>query len=612
MFKTASILVATLLVVLLGSGVALADDPYRIVLSRVDASGFPTVRLVASVVDGSGKAVAGLRPQDLEIREGGVAPEGTVTLASMVSPVAVVLVIDSSGSMAGKPLADAKAAISAMVGSLGAIDEVAILSFNSSVRVVEPLSSDKGRALAGVSSIIAEGDTAIYDAAESAVALLERIDPKTRRAIILLTDGLDTASRSSRRSAVARLGSGGFPVYAIGLGSAIDRETLDALSAAAPGGATYLAPGSGDLAAIYAKLSEQLLTEYSVEYRSGATGLAQGSTATFDVTVARAGAVLARTTGSFTVPVGGNANAPVATTAPRAVVLSPIRPPAQNTWIVGLLGAMTALVFVLWLNELSLHMGSHSRRRLHALISGTQPAAHAPEPKRPEPKTPDAPMAFETLAVHAGAEPDELTGAVSPPIYQTSTYAQDGVGRPRRGYEYSRSQNPTRERLERAGDPMGAHEFVGLRLASTLIICALVTAFVILTDRGVLATAIGIAIGAAAGFVGPGIALTMITRRRRSAMQRALIPSLDMLSLSAEAGLAFDGAIAQVVLRWKNPLSDELRRLAPPWIRPEDLEEVRLLLHRRQRLCDLRIIRMPVISSLQEAHGHIPRSTGAR
>jgi cystathionine gamma-synthase len=58
--------------------------------------------------------------------------------------------------------------------------------------------------------------------------------------------------------------------------------------------------------------------------------------------------------------------------------------------------------------------------------------------------------AFDTLAVHAGAEPDELTGAVSPPIYQTATYAQDGVGRPRKGYEYARGQNPTRERLERA------------------------------------------------------------------------------------------------------------------------------------------------------------------
>jgi cystathionine gamma-synthase len=76
------------------------------------------------------------------------------------------------------------------------------------------------------------------------------------------------------------------------------------------------------------------------------------------------------------------------------------------------------------------------------------------------PIEPSAPS-FETLAVHAGAEPDELTGAVSPPIYQTSTYAQDGVGRPRHGYEYARSQNPTRERLESAVAALegGTHGF---------------------------------------------------------------------------------------------------------------------------------------------------------
>jgi cystathionine gamma-synthase len=59
-------------------------------------------------------------------------------------------------------------------------------------------------------------------------------------------------------------------------------------------------------------------------------------------------------------------------------------------------------------------------------------------------------VAFDTLAVHAGQEPDELTGAVAPPIYQTSTFRQEGVGRPTRGYEYARTQNPTRERLQRA------------------------------------------------------------------------------------------------------------------------------------------------------------------
>lgn len=55
---------------------------------------------------------------------------------------------------------------------------------------------------------------------------------------------------------------------------------------------------------------------------------------------------------------------------------------------------------------------------------------------------------FETLAIHAGQEPDEATGAVVTPIYQVSTYKQDGVGGLRGGYEYSRSANPTRTALE--------------------------------------------------------------------------------------------------------------------------------------------------------------------
>ena len=65
---------------------------------------------------------------------------------------------------------------------------------------------------------------------------------------------------------------------------------------------------------------------------------------------------------------------------------------------------------------------------------------------------------FETLAIHAGQEPDPLTGAVVPPIYQVSTYKQDGVGGLRgdrtgsggwvEGYDYSRTVNPTRAALE--------------------------------------------------------------------------------------------------------------------------------------------------------------------
>ena len=74
---------------------------------------------------------------------------------------------------------------------------------------------------------------------------------------------------------------------------------------------------------------------------------------------------------------------------------------------------------------------------------------------------------FETLALHAGQEPDPLTGSVVPPIYATSTYKQDGVGGLRGGYEYSRSANPTRSALETclAAIEAGRH---GLAFASGL------------------------------------------------------------------------------------------------------------------------------------------------
>src|SRR5215203_7139100 len=57
-------------------------------------------------------------------------------------------------------------------------------------------------------------------------------------------------------------------------------------------------------------------------------------------------------------------------------------------------------------------------------------------------------MGFSTTAIHAGNEPDIATGAVSVPIYQTSTYAQEGLGK-HKGFEYARTQNPTRLALEK-------------------------------------------------------------------------------------------------------------------------------------------------------------------
>ena len=76
-------------------------------------------------------------------------------------------------------------------------------------------------------------------------------------------------------------------------------------------------------------------------------------------------------------------------------------------------------------------------------------------------------MKFETLAIHAGQEPDPSNGAVMTPVYLTSTYMQDGVGKPRQGYEYSRTMNPTRKALQDCLAKLEGGNF-GLAFASGL------------------------------------------------------------------------------------------------------------------------------------------------
>ena len=92
---------------------------------------------------------------------------------------------------------------------------------------------------------------------------------------------------------------------------------------------------------------------------------------------------------------------------------------------------------------------------------------------------------FDTLAVHGGFEPDAETGSVTPPIYQTSTYAQEGVERPRHGWEYARTGNPTRARLEAAVAALeGARH--GLAFASGSATTATIAALALSGDEVVV------------------------------------------------------------------------------------------------------------------------------
>jgi cystathionine beta-lyase/cystathionine gamma-synthase len=92
----------------------------------------------------------------------------------------------------------------------------------------------------------------------------------------------------------------------------------------------------------------------------------------------------------------------------------------------------------------------------------------------------EKPTRFDTLCIHAGQEPEPVTGAVAVPIFQTSTFVQEAFGKPRRGFEYARTKNPTRLALEELlaaleGGAAG-HAFASGMAATTTLMLSLVKA----------------------------------------------------------------------------------------------------------------------------------------
>ncbi|HTJ60259.1 MAG TPA: VWA domain-containing protein [Candidatus Saccharimonadales bacterium] len=523
------------LAALVDPAVALADDTVRLNVTQIDPSDFPNVRIVASAADAQGKPVKGLQATDLIVSESSRAQRIGVDLANTVAPIALVLVLDTSGSMAGKPFADAKAAMNSLAQSLGPKDQGAIVTFNTAVSIPQPLTSDKAALAAAIDRATAGGDTAIFDALSAAADLIAPVPASSRRAIVLLTDGIDNSSKATLASATAKMAALKAPAYVIGLGTDLDRPVLQALADGSTGGAAYVAPTSAQLAGIYAGLSEQIATEYVVSYHSDVREVAAGTTLEVTLQLIRAGSVIATTTASFVVPVGHDVKpAAIPTIEPAPAQELPavpvIGPTRVGPAIVALLGVGSALCLLLWALVLSTtqSLADRERRRMNDLAGGIE------------------------LLDRPGARP--FRDRVIVPFLQR-------LARPFQ--RFMPSSEGTRLRLAQAGDPLdlGPAEFLGLRVASGFIFAivgvVIAAAFKIDLLLLLLATLFGLFLGYAL----PGIALGRAIRARQRAIQRALPAALDMLALSAGAGLTFDGAVGQVVERWHTPLSDELRRL---------------------------------------------------
>ncbi|MFN2489226.1 MAG: type II secretion system F family protein [Actinomycetota bacterium] len=333
------------------AGPALAGSEVRI--RRVDARASLVEATVSVTNDG-------LPSSGIEVEEDGrpVSWANVRSLADSGKRVEVVLAIDSSGSMQGAGLKSASTAASEFVEGLPSAIEVGVLAFSSRPHAVLPVGGDHVAARAELSRLEARGETALYDAVRAAAAMFS---PEGQHEIVLLSDGGDTASRTSLRAAIEAASDASAPVYAVGLRtSETDVGSLRRLAAGS--GGRYQPAATAQLGEIYRSLARELSRQYVVSYRTHAT---PGQPVR--VTVIAAGG---RDSDVLTIPQGKSADQGADRVDSGATTRGPAPIPAWQ------LGMVLTLCFIAVLGLSRMFLGGGERRRSVArLKTATRPVA---------------------------------------------------------------------------------------------------------------------------------------------------------------------------------------------------------------------------------------------
>lgn len=213
---------------------ALPDAPPKEIASK---PGY--IQYVVAADDAAGKPIVGLKQSDFEV----TVNDQPVPIAYFRDdkdsmPTSVVVIVDTSGSMSGKlgstdtsKISDTRAGIKGAISNLDACDEIAVIVFGSNkeiapesgrfaatVSVLQPFSTDHVSALSRIDSIQPFGQTPLYDSIDRAEHLLQQ-SHYPNRTIVLVTDGMDNSSETSRGAILDEATNDDVPLYIVGIGS---------------------------------------------------------------------------------------------------------------------------------------------------------------------------------------------------------------------------------------------------------------------------------------------------------------------------------------------------------------------------------------------------------
>ena len=234
-------------------------------------SAIETVLVTVTVIDANGRLITGLNQDDFEVFEDGERQPVTQFTDQRV-PVSLGVLLDASDSMRGRPIADARNALDRFVGDLlEPEDEAFVAAFNHRPRIVAPWTKPPSTLKLELDLLRPTGGTAIYDALVASAPLFDH-RAHTRSALVVISDGADTASDRSLQQAREVIRRSDPFVYAIAIDSvearASTRVNPDALReiTGPSGGYTEVVRTAEDLGPATERIAYELNHQYTIGY----------------------------------------------------------------------------------------------------------------------------------------------------------------------------------------------------------------------------------------------------------------------------------------------------------------------------------------------------------
>jgi Ca-activated chloride channel family protein len=235
------------------------------------------VSTAVTVRDADGRLVTNLTQADFTVEEDSV-PQRITQFTNERVPVSLSLTLDISDSMRGQRIIDARGALANFLDKLLAPDdEAALLGFNHEAKMIAPWTLERGGMRAKLDGITPSGGTALYDAIDVSLPLFES-RTHTRAAILLVSDGADTASDATPTYLKYKLVRSDVFLYAIGIDSLdarnstrINQYTLGELTSQG-GGYTEIIRSAADLGPATERIAEELNSQYMIGYTPATRG----------------------------------------------------------------------------------------------------------------------------------------------------------------------------------------------------------------------------------------------------------------------------------------------------------------------------------------------------